>query len=1097
MGVAGIFIQPNATMILKGTIVAGNLEGASLSDISGNVDHTSTGNLIDTGGDGGLAALPGNQANVSLANVGLGTFGNHGGPAPTYSLLANSLALGHGLTATTQTTDERGVARPVNQPGDVGAYQLSAAPSVTTNPTSKTINVGGSTSFSAVATDAYNDGSTVAPTVQWQISTDGGNTFVNLGPSKMYSGVNTTTLTITGATAAMNGFEFQAVFTNTANLITTTSPVTLTVDFAPGITTSPSSSTVDASNNTSFTAAASGNPTPSVQWQVSTDGGNTFNNLVAGGVYGNSVNSPTLTITGATAAMNGFEYQAVFTNSIGTATTTAATLTVDFAPGTTTNPSNATINAGTNTSFTAAATGNPTPGVQWQVSTDGGNTFSPLTPGGVYGNSVNSLTLTITGATAAMNGFEYQAVFTNSIGTATTTAATLTVDFAPGITTSPSKSTVDAGNNLSLTAAATGNPTPSVQWQVSTDGGNTFNNLAAGGVYGNSVNSPTLTITGATVAMDGSEYRAVFTNSVGTATTTVATLIVDGPVIITKTTAGQGINDNASINPFSTVTLSDPDSSTEMHGITVTLNPANGTLSNLSGGSYNPTTSVYTLFGVTLSQAQQALQTLTFTPTAHQVAPGQTVTTSFTLSISDDGGTATDSNTSVITIPTNTLTTITGAAAGQPIRDYQTTNPFSAVTFADPDNSAETHSLSVALSSAASGSLSNLSGGTYNAATGVYTLNNVTLSQARAALRALTFTPTAHQVPAGQSVVTTFTITVGDGSAGSATDSTASVVTTDTLVNIGPVASEGNNVKIFTRSGSPIETLTPFGPRAQTSVIMGDVTGDGIPDLVVATTRGGAQVKVYDGVTGQQVSTFNPYGTSYTAGVNVAVGDVKGTGHQDLIVGPGGANKRVKVIDPSNGSLVASFFPFPTKYPTHNYTAGVRVAAGDLAGTGKAEVIVGTAPPQRGYAEVWGFNGSSMVPTGQKSSVAGEGVFLATEKLPTSGHADLIVGSDVLTAPGSQAGLFVLDGVTFNAVTSLPASNPALSVFSNGNAESVRLGVRDVTGKGAPNILVATGAGATQEVRVFDFTGGGLTLDETFSASQLGFSASTAGTYVG
>jgi hypothetical protein len=69
-----------------------------------------------------------------------------------------------------------------------------------------------------------------------------------------------------------------------------------------------------------FAAAASGTPTPTVQWQVSTDGGVTFTNIPG-------ATSTTLTVM-PTASQSGSQYRAVFTNPCGTATTTAATLTV-------------------------------------------------------------------------------------------------------------------------------------------------------------------------------------------------------------------------------------------------------------------------------------------------------------------------------------------------------------------------------------------------------------------------------------------------------------------------------------------------------------------------------------------------------------------------------------------------------------------------------------------------------------------------------------------------------------------------------------------------------------------------------------------------
>jgi hypothetical protein len=145
---------------------------------------------------------------------------------------------------------------------------------------------------------------------------------------------------------------------------------------------------------------------------VSTDGGASFSN-VAGAT------STTLTLTGVTASQNGYLYRAVFTNSLGSATTAAATLTVQFPPTVTANPVSQSVSAGQSVTFTAAATGNPTVTVQWQVSTDGGLTYIII-------DGATSLALTIA-ATASQNGYHYRAVFTNSLGSAITTDAILTV----------------------------------------------------------------------------------------------------------------------------------------------------------------------------------------------------------------------------------------------------------------------------------------------------------------------------------------------------------------------------------------------------------------------------------------------------------------------------------------------------------------------------------------------------------------------------------------------------------------------------------------------------------------------------------------------
>jgi hypothetical protein len=372
-----------------------------------------------------------------------------------------------------------------------GTLTVQQAPTLVTSPASQTVMSGSSVTFTASATGYP------APTVQWQYSTSGTN-YTNI------AGATSPTYTISAAANSQNGYRYRAVFTNSVGTATT-AVATLTVQWAPAVTTNPASQTVTSGHNVTFTAAATGNPTPTVQWEVSTDGGNTFTN-VAGAT------SATLTISGATASQNGSIYHAVFTNSVGSTTTANATLTVNYAPTIGSAPVSQTVTAGQAVTFTASATGNPAPTVQWQVSTNGGSSYSSI-------SGATSTTLTIGSTTASQNGYRYRAVFANSVGTATTTSATLTVLYAPTVSTNPTSQSVTQGQTATFTVAATGNPAPNVQWQVSTDGGNTFTNIAG-------ATSTTLTISSTTTSQNGYKYRAVFTNSVGSTTTTVATLTV-------------------------------------------------------------------------------------------------------------------------------------------------------------------------------------------------------------------------------------------------------------------------------------------------------------------------------------------------------------------------------------------------------------------------------------------------------------------------------------------------------------------------------------------------------------------------------------------
>jgi Peptidase A4 family len=184
---------------------------------------------------------------------------------------------------------------------------------------------------------------------------------------------------------------------------------------APMITLDPSNQTVSPGAVATLEAGATGTPTPSVQWQISTNGGATW------GPFAGATSAPYS--FRAETSNNGDEFEAVFTNPVGSATTTAATLSVDAAPAVTAQPTDDTALENTTAAFFAAATGSPTPMVQWEISTDSGASWQP-----VVGATSSCYSFS---ASSSANGNQYEAVFTNTAGSTTTDAAELTVSTGP------------------------------------------------------------------------------------------------------------------------------------------------------------------------------------------------------------------------------------------------------------------------------------------------------------------------------------------------------------------------------------------------------------------------------------------------------------------------------------------------------------------------------------------------------------------------------------------------------------------------------------------------------------------------------------------
>jgi ELWxxDGT repeat protein len=127
--------------------------------------------------------------------------------------------------------------------------------------------------------------------------------------------------------------------------------------------------------------------------------------------------------------------------------------------------------------------------------------------------------------------------------------------------------------------------------------------------------------------------------------------------------------------------------------------------------------------------------------------------------------------------------------------------------------------------------------------------------------------------------------------------------------------------------------------RGGVQVAVGDVTGDGTPDLIIGSgVGGGPRVRVLDGKTGEAVYDFFAYESTFRGGVQVSAADVDGDGRADILAGSGfGGGPRVRVISGKDLSEISNFFAYES-----SFRGGVNVAAGDFNGDGKVEVIAGS-----------------------------------------------------------------------------------------------------------------------------------------------------------
>jgi hypothetical protein len=261
-------------------------------------------------------------------------------------------------------------------------------------------------------------------------------------------------------------------------------------------------------------------------------------------------------------------------------------------------------------------------------------------------------------------------------------------------------------------------------------------------------------------------------------------------------------------------------------------------------------------------------------------------------------------------------------------------------------------------------------------------------------------------------------------------------------------------------TGQPRFTVTPFGSfTGGVQVAVGDVTGDTVPDLIVAAGKGGGPaVAVYDGATGQLLRTFFALEPTFTGGLTVAAGDVNLDGVADIIVGASaGGGPRVVVFDGKTGAELRTFFAFE---PT--FTGGVNVAAGDLNGDGRADVVVGAGAG--GGPRVAVFSGATAVELSDRFAYDPGfrgGVYVAAGDLDRDGVDDLVTGA----GPGGAPDVRAFSGADGSELTGFFAADASLR-------QGVRVSTIQSDSLTAPRVLASVPGFDGTHVRAFALASG-------------------------
>ena len=515
----------------------------------------------------------------------------------TYQWNKNGTAIS-GATSSTYTTpattsSDNGAQFTVTISNSVGTVTSTAAtltvntpPSITTQPPSQTVTVGQTAGFSVAAMGTAPLG------YQWNKN------------GTAIGGATGASYTTPATTSSDNGAQFTVTVNNSAGTVTSNA-ATLTVNTPPSITAQPTSQTVTAGQTATFSVTASGTAPLSYQWRK--------NAAAISGATSSSYTTPA-----TTSSDTGAQFTVTISNSVGTVTSTAATLTVNTPPSITTQPVSQTVTSGQTASFSVAAMGTAPLTYQWNKN---GTAISGAT----------AASYTTPAITSSDNGAQFTVTVSNSAGTVTSNAATLTVNTPPSITTQPVSQTVIVSQTASFSVAATGTAPLTYQWNK--------NGTAISGAT-----SSTYTTPATTSSDNGAQFTVIISNSVGTVTSNAATLTVNTPPSISAqpisqtATAGQTASFSVTASGTSPLSYQWNKNGTAIGGATsssyttpVTTTADNGaqftvTVSNSAGSvtSSAATLTVNVAPSITTQPASQTVtvgQTATFSVTASGTTP--------------------------------------------------------------------------------------------------------------------------------------------------------------------------------------------------------------------------------------------------------------------------------------------------------------------------------------------------------------------------------------------------------------------------------------------------------------------------------------------
>ncbi len=282
---------------------------------------------------------------------------------------------------------------------------------------------------------------------------------------------------------------------------------------------------------------------------------------------------------------------------------------------------------------------------------------------------------------------------------------------------------------------------------------------------------------------------------------------------------------------------------------------------------------------------------------------------------------------------------------------------------------------------------------------------------------------------------------------------------------VAPVSVVKPEVKIFKENSTFVKSFMvyPEAFRGGVNVVSADVNGDGAGEIVTgAGPGGGPHVRIFR-QDGTAISGFMAYGKAFRGGVNVAAGDIDGDGKSEIVTGAGpGGGPHVRIFR-QDGTVLGGFMAYPA-----TFRGGVNVAVGDVDGNGKTDIIVSPGRGMESAVKVFDSKGNLNTQFLAFENNFKDGVRISSGDLDGDKVAEIAVGK---MNGGSEVRVY-------GQYLTLKLKFDAFADFSGG----VNLAVGDLDGDRVSELLVGVGPGGGSHLKVY--SGKGILRNEFYAFGQ-------------